>query len=361
MRVAIAAGGSGGHIIPALTVLGSLREREPGVDAAFFGPDNRGERDLVAGHDLEFHAVPSAAIRGRGPIALIRASVQISRGIATGVLQLRRYGADVIFSTGGYGSFPSCVAARLLRRPVVIFLPDVEPGWAVRVEKRLATKLATTTQAALDHLPRGRSVATGYPVRPAFFTDSYESARERLGIPPDVPMILVAGASQGALAINRALFAALPDLLSRAHVFHLTGRAGAPEAEQTRSQLDRTVRERYHPAAFRDDMPALMLAADLAVMRSGASVLGELPAAELPAILVPGTFAGGHQADNARWLSDRGAAVILAEADINDLGSMCLELLEDRATLKTMRVAAAELARPDAAAEVASLVEGAAR
>lgn len=357
MRVALAAGGSGGHIIPALTVLDALKNRRPDAEAAFFGPDDRGERDLVAGRNLPFHRVPSAGLRGRNPIAMSRGLFHVGRGVTGAGRALRRFRPDVVFSTGGYASFPSCAAAKLLRLPIVIFLPDVEPGWAVRVERRLATRIATSTEAALEHLPKDRTTVTGYPVRASFFSCTRESAREKLGLADDDQMVLVAGASQGALAINHALFEALATLLTRCHVFHITGRIGEPEAEKVREDLEAATQARYHPAPYRDDLPALMLAADLIVCRSGASVLGELPAARLPSILVPGTYAGGHQRDNAHWLSERGAALLLEESELSLLGPFCLELLGDPGRLAAMGQAAEELARPGAAEDIAAIIE----
>jgi UDP-N-acetylglucosamine--N-acetylmuramyl-(pentapeptide) pyrophosphoryl-undecaprenol N-acetylglucosamine transferase len=261
----------------------------------------------------------------------------------------------VVFSTGGYASFPACVAARLLFRPVVVYLPDVSPGWAVRAEARLATRMATTTDAALSFLPRRKTVVTGYPVRAAFFAQTREQARESLGIATSERVLLIAGASQGATAINAAVFAHLRDFLADLTVFHITGQADIDEAGGYESQVG-DLAARYHPAAFRDDLPTLMLAADLAVMRAGASTLGELTAATLPAILVPGTFAGGHQRENAAWLANGGAAVVLEERDLRRLADTVSELFDEPGRLDTMRAAAARLARPDAAQAIANLV-----
>ena len=361
MKLAITAGGTGGHIYPALSVLEALRQRHgQGLEARFFGPEDRGERRLVESARISFVPVPSAAVRGRGPLGLARSAVRLLRGTATAWRRLRTFKPDVVFSTGGYASFPASVAARLQRRPLVVYLPDVTPGWAVRAEARLATRLATTADAALDHLPRKKTVVTGYPVRPEFFRETKATARELLGLPATGRVLLVAGASQGARAINRAVFEALPRLCAAATVVHVTGSANEAEAMHIRESLGDAA-SRYQPAAFREDLPLVMLAADLAVMRAGASVLGELPAAGLPAVLVPGTYAGGHQHDNARWLADAGAAVILEEARIAALAETVLGLLGDDARLVEMQGAARALAKPLAATAIAELVEEVAR
>lgn len=356
MRVALTGGGTGGHILPAMAVLEALRARIDGLEVRWFGPEDRGERAQVEAHGLAFEAVPAAAVRGRGPVALSRSVLRLSGGTWKGLRALRRYRPDVVFSTGGYGSFPCSVAARVLRLPLVVYLPDVEPGWAVRAEKRLATRIATTTEAALAFLPRAKTIVTGYPVRPMFFQMTREEARGKLGFPEEARVVVIAGATQGAKAINQAVFRGLRTLVEEAHVVHITGKADFEDAAGFRETLGEELAQRYQIAPFRDDLPVVMLAADLAVMRAGASTLGEIPAAGLPAILVPGTYAGGHQRQNAQWLADGGAAIVLEEANIASLGQRMLELLDDHERLARMREAASRLARPDAAADIARIV-----
>lgn len=355
MRIALAAGGTAGHIFPALATLGALRAAGDPVEARFFGPDNRGERTLVQGHDVPFEAVPAAPLRGRSPVALVRGLARTALGVATALRALRRFNPNVMLSTGGYGSFPPSVAARILRLPLVVFLPDIEPGIAVRAESRLATLIAAATEGALPRLPATKTVVSGYPVRDAFRTPR-EDARAALGWSAGERVLLVAAGTQGAQAINRALWEALPRFCEAARVVHVTGQTSADEAAAARETLPAALRERYEPAAFRDDLPALMVAADLAVMRAGASTLGELPAAGLPAILVPGTFAGGHQRENARWLAERGGALLLEEADLGALEGHVLDLLGDDERRAAMAEAARSAGPTDGAERLAAIL-----
>jgi UDP-N-acetylglucosamine--N-acetylmuramyl-(pentapeptide) pyrophosphoryl-undecaprenol N-acetylglucosamine transferase len=362
MRLALTGGGTGGHIFPALAVLEAVRAASgTPVEVCFFGPENRGERPLVESAGVPFEGVPSAGLRGRGPVGLARSAWSLCSGVVTAIRKLRRFKPDVIFSTGGYGSFPGSLAARLLRRPLVVYLPDVYPGWAVKAERMLATRMTTTTDAALEFLPARKTVVTGYPVRKMFFTLTRDEARAQLGIAPGERVVVVAGASQGARAINNAVFHALPVLCPKATVLHITGEAGIEAAIDVRVALPPDIRDRYQPSPFRSDFPALMLAADVGVFRAGASVLGEIPAAALPSILIPGTFAGGHQRNNARWLADNGVAILLDEEEIEDVGARVGELLDDDARREAMRAAAHGLARPDAAAAIAKVVMEVAR
>lgn len=357
MRLALTGGGTGGHIIPALAVMEAVQARVGGTaEVCFFGPQDRGERIRVEAAGVRFVAVPSAAVRGRGPLQLARAAWRVLSGTFGALRAFRRFKPDTVFSTGGYGSFPGSLAAKLLRLPLVVYLPDVHPGWAVKAERLLATKMTTTTEAALEFLPAKKTVVTGYPVRAAFFTTPRGAARANLAVSPGELLVVIAGASQGATRINAAVFAGLEAVLAKATVYHVTGESGLPEAEALRSSLPGDFANRYHPSAFRDDLPELMVAADLGVFRAGASVLGEIPAAALPSVLIPGTFAGGHQRNNARWLSDNGAVVVLEEAELANFAPTLLGLLADDARLRVMRESAARLARSDAADAIAGVV-----
>ncbi len=361
MKLALTAGGTGGHILPALAVLDALHAREGLVtEVHFYGPEDRGERSAVESRGIRFEAVSSAGLRGRGPLALAQSFGSLTWGVVTGVRKLQAFKPDVVFSTGGYGSFPCSVAARILRKPLVVYLPDVTPGWAVSAEKRLATRMATTTGAALKHLPGKKTTVTGYPVRKAFFEMTREDARHELELRDGDRVIVVAGATQGAKAINDAIFAAVPQLAGVATIFHMTGAGDLPRAAQIRNELPPGQTRHYQVADFRNDLPVVMKAADLGVFRAGASVLGEIPAAALPSVLIPGTFAGGHQRDNARWLEEGGAAVVVEEADM-DLGATIRSLIMDDARLAAMRAAANALARPDAADRIADLIVEVAR
>jgi len=169
-------------------------------------------------------------------------------------------------------------------------------------------------------------------------------------------VVVVAGATQGARAINRAVLDAVPVICTGARLFHVTGNTDLESALGVRDRLAADLQQRYVVAPFRDDLPIVMLAADVGVFRAGASVLGEIPAAGLPSILVPGRYAGAHQRDNARWLEQGGAAEVLEEDALATLGDRILGLLSDRPRLAAMREAATALARPDAADAIADLI-----
>lgn len=360
MNVILAGGGTGGHVYPGLSVARALASELQGrgepLDLLYIGVRGRIDETIVPREGIAFRAISAGALRVSSPLTFAANIARLTLGALQSLWVLWRFKPDAVFATGGYASVPVGVAARALRRPLVVYLPDVTPGWAVRLLARLATNIATTSERALAHLPARKTVVAGYPVRGDFWSLDRAAARGRLGVPVDATLIVVTGASLGARAINDAVFAALPLLLPRAHVLHVTGAGDEQRAFAARDALPPELRERYIVRAYTDDMPAAIVGADLVVTRAGASTLGELPAAGTPAILVPGEYEGWSQAPNAEFLQSEGAAVMLRNADLAQLGTTVMSLLDDPARLASMRDAARRLARPDAARDIARLL-----
>lgn len=368
MRVVLSGGGTGGHVYPALAVGQALREEasEP-LELLYVGVRGRMDEAIVQPTGLPFEAVRAGPLRVGSPLRALRSLVDLALGTAQAWWLLRRFRPDAVFATGGYASVPVGIAARLRRRPLLVYLPDVRPGWAVRLLSRLATRIATTTERSLGELPAGKATAVGYPVREAFWSVNRDEARRKLGLPLDAKVLLVSGASQGAHRLNAAVAEQLDGLLELCHVMHLTGRADEAELRARRDALPEAKRERYHVFGYLDDPPRAragmaeaMAAADLAVMRAGASTLGELPAAGLPAVLVPGVYEGWDQGPNARYLEEQGAAVVLENDKLERLTGVVRELLSDPEGRGAMGEAARRLAQPEAARRLARMVHEAA-
>ena len=327
----------------------------------YIGVHGRIDETIVPREGIPFRAISAGQLRVASPLVFARNGLKLALGVAQATWILLRFKPDVVFATGGYASVPVGVAARLVRRPLIVYLPDVTPGWAVRLLSRLATRMATTSERALAYLPKGKTSVVGYPVRGDFWSIDQKAARERLGLPREGRVLLVTAGSLGARKINEAVVAALPRLLERCHIIHLTGAADESWANEQRETLTQAQRERYRVHGYADDVPAMMIAADLVISRAGASTLGELPAAGAPSILVPGEYEGWSQAPNAEFMRDRGAALVLRNAELDRLAATVSGLLDDEARLANMRAAAKSLARPDAARDLAQmLVEAAA-
>ncbi len=310
--------------------------------------------------------IPLATIEA-GPVAGVAPWKAVPNGLRMiwGTWQAERIMAqfepDVAFMTGGYVNVPVALAARRRRVPALVFLPDVEPGAAIRFVSRFCTRIACTSEASRVYFPADKTVVTGYPVR-----QSIRAARElsrlaalaRFDLEPGRPTLFVFGGSRGARSINRALLAGLPELLNSFQVIHVSGHLDWGVVEEHGRRLAPELRPFYRPYAYlHDEMGAAFRAADLVVARAGASMLGECPAFGLPAVLVPYPHAWRYQKVNADFLADRGAAVRLDDERLPaELIPTIRTLLDDKAQLARMAAAAANLDVPDAASQLAEVV-----
>jgi UDP-N-acetylglucosamine--N-acetylmuramyl-(pentapeptide) pyrophosphoryl-undecaprenol N-acetylglucosamine transferase len=355
MKVAFCGGGTGGHVYPALTVAAALRERG-GADLQllYIGVKGKIDRELVEREGIDFAAVTAKPLRVGSVAGTARGGAGLVSGVQEAYRILRRFRPDVVFATGGYGSVGVGIAAKTLRRPLLLFLPDVEAGMAVRMLARIADRIAVTVEPAADLFPESKVVLTGYPVRPGFLSADRDEARDQLGLDAALPTVLVSGASSGANKINLAVAGWLPEFVRSGQMLHLCGRADEPWLQEEREKLPPDLRQRYHPYGYLyDDMALALAAADVGVMRAGASTLGELPAVRLPAVLIPGEYEGWDQSPNARFLAEHGAAIMLPQSNIDELPATVMSLLEDGDGRRKMQEALARLARPDAAANLA--------
>ena len=266
---------------------------------------------------------------------------------------LGRLRPEAIFTTGGYLALPLVAAARARGIPSLLWEGNVIPGRATAAVARLATRVAVSFPPTLDAFP-GRSFVSGTPIR-SFAGVDREASRESFGVAPDERLLLVFGGSQAVVRITRALEAGLDRLLADWKVVHLAGSSGMPAALRMRDRLPPQLHDRYQPIAFLTDrMAAALVASDLVLGRAGSSTCAEVAAVGVASILVPYPHAAGHQAANAAWLANQGAAVLVRDEEL-DGGRLVAEatrLLDDRHRAGIGR-AAKGLARPDAARRLA--------
>lgn len=360
MYLWIAGGGTGGHVYPGLAVLEALKAAGP-VDVLYVGGRESVEERLVARAGLPFAGIPAGGLHGLAPWRAARNLVKLTQGFFAALRLGRRRRPDALFVTGGYASVPVAMAAWVLRVPILLYLPDIEPGLAVRVVARLATRIGVTVEDSRAFLPAHKVVVTGYPVRPEFAGIGRTAARAALGLPEGEPALLAFGGSTGARSINQAVVENLEALLEVVHVVHITGERDWPWVAARAEGLPATAWGRYHPYPYLHGaaMGQVLAAADLAVCRAGASTLGELPYFGLPAVLVPYPYAWRYQRVNAEWLVERNAAVVLEDARLKEeLMPTVLSLLADPVRLARMRENASALARPDAAERLAGILCG---
>ncbi len=349
-RVLIMAGGTGGHVFPALAVARELRERS--VEVRWLGTKAGIEARLVPAAGIDVEWVRVSGLRGKGVAGWLAAPFKLTRAVRDALAAVKSWNPDVVLGLGGFVSGPGGIAAWLTRRPIVIHEQNAIAGLTNRVLATLARTVAEAFPGSFG--ARTDVVVTGNPVR-----------REIEAIPAPAqrmsgharPRLLVFGGSQGAAALNRLVPSAIARLepAERPEVLHQTGRGrrDAVAAAYAAAGVTADVRE------FIDDMAAAYAWADVAICRSGALTVAELAAAGVASILVPFPAAvDDHQTANARYLASRGAAVLLQES------TLTAERLAHELKLLTCgdprrRLAMAEAARgaavPGAAEKLADL------
>jgi len=344
-------------VYPALTVVRALRARD-GNAFVYVGRAQSVEEQLARRAQIPFRAIETGQVRGQALWTVARNGMRMLRSIGTVRTLIREFKPDVIFVTGGYVSAPVVWAGALENIPRVIYLPDLEPGWAVRVTARWATRVAVSFDEVARYFAPGQAVVTGYPVRAEFFTTNPQRARAQFQLDTATRTVTIMGGSTGAHAINRAVVMNYVALAEFAQVIHLTGKNDAAWVQREVEQLPRDLCARVRVFDYLDDdLPAALAAADVVIARAGAATLGEFPALGVPAILVPGAFAGKHQVQNARFLVERGAARMLDEETLKQtLLPTLQELFATPKRLYAMRAAMRALANPRATQNIVDLL-----
>jgi UDP-N-acetylglucosamine--N-acetylmuramyl-(pentapeptide) pyrophosphoryl-undecaprenol N-acetylglucosamine transferase len=329
-----------------------MQSQRPDVKLSFVGSRGGFERPLVEESGVRFdtdHEVRSGPLHGVSFAVRLKSVLQVLAGTVESIGLIRRLKPGVLLLTGGWVGLPVALAAWLLRVPSLIYLPDVEPGLAIRVLERLSQKVAITVPDSSRYCS-AQTVVTGYPLRQDMMNATREGGIAYFQLDPSRKTLLVFGGSRGARSINNALIAILPQLLADGvQVIHVSGTLDWPQVEIARETLPDATHYHAYPY-LHHEMGLAMAAADLVVSRAGASILGEFPAFSLPSILVPYPHAWRYQKVNADYLAERGAALVMNDSDMTEqLLPTVRTLLESTAQLDEMRSAAAALAQHDSA------------
>lgn len=326
------------------------------------------EQELVQQAGIPYRAIQTGQLRGKNPLTALANAGKMVVGVRQSLHIIADFKPNVCLVTGGYVCTPVAIACRLRGVPLMVYLPDMTPGLAIRWLSLLAQQVAVSFPEVSQYFGE-KAVVTGYPLRPELLAavDDREEARrclvEALGIDwgltgahgQPLPLLLVFGGSQGARSINQSVWESLPALLTECQVLHSIGTRDWPLYEGNPPKLPAALAARYHPMPYlHSEMAWALAAADLVVARAGASTLAEFPVAGLPAVLVPLPISGNHQLPNAQKLADVGGAVIVRdEALAAELVPTVVALLQDGDRRRAMGSAMATLARPQAAQQLA--------
>ena len=349
--LAVAGGGTGGHIFPGLAIAREFRRREPATRVLYLGAAGRLEERVVPreGSGVRFHGLRVRGLKGQGPLGAVAALALAARAVGECRREIAAFGADLLLGTGGYSSGPAAVAARTLGVPVVIQEQNAVPGLTNRLLGRIARRIFIAFEPARRHFPAGRTVLAGNPMR-----DEALGAGGEVGRSPGL-RLLVLGGSQGAQGVNRLVTGALPSLAASGVDVSFVHQSGEPEREAVAAAY-RGAGVIAEVASFFDAMGERYGAADLVIARAGAGTIAEIAANGRPAILIPFPHAAGdHQRINARWLAERGGAIVVEEqapGAAGELARAITELAGGRERLRSMAAASAAAGVRDAASRI---------
>jgi len=336
-------------VYPALTVTERLSED---TQVLWVGSEGGMEAELVGRANIPYRGIRAAGVHGVSIRQLPGNLVKLWQGYRQAKQILKDYKPDVILFTGGYVAIPMALAGLKVR--TLLFVPDIEPGLALKTLARFSDKIAVSVNDSARFFNKKEKIkVTGYPLRQDLMKWTKADALAYFGFTSKKPVILFTGGSSGARSINKAVVAILSELLKRYQVIHLTGHLDWETVRAATFNFPQT----YQAFPYLHEMGAAYAAADLVVSRAGASVLGEYPFFGLPAILVPYPYAWRYQKVNADYLVEREAAVLLEDQYLqSQLLTQIDTLLEDQAKLQHMQRAMKTLAQPQAAEQIASLL-----
>jgi len=348
LRLAIAGGGTGGHLFPGIAIAREWLARHPDSRVLFVGTDRPFEKEILAENGFMHTAIAAAGIKGLGLFKKVRALGCIPKGIAQGIGILGRFKPHVVLGVGGYSSGPVALAAWLRWIPVVLHEQNLLPGITNRLLARVARRIYLSFEQTRLPADARRIVYTGNPVRAEFL-----AAPDTHPGPETAFTILVAGGSQGAHGINAAVCAALEELQAPEGLLMIHQTGTADEDMVARAYARMGIRSEVKPFFF--NMAARYHQADLVICRAGATTVAEITAMGKAVIFVPFPHAAdNHQVLNARALVDNGAALMVEEKDLSGgiLANWINQLRGNPEELARMASLAAARGKPRAAATI---------
>jgi len=361
MRTLIVAGGSGGHIFPAIALARTLKKKMPGLEIKFVGSDKELDRRIFEKEGFGFSLLSANKLPQKLSFGCVKFFIKLKLDFLKSISIILLYRPSVVAGFGGYVSFPVAVAARLLRIPVLMHEQNVRPGRANGLLFGMAKRIAVSFEETRKLLPEREAqkcVLTGNPIRADVLRDDREAAVRKFGLDGNKSTILIIGGSQGAHSLNEIFIKALglfdAEARKSIQIIHLTGIKDYEWAIKEYPPLG--IEHRVY--SFIDRIGEAYSASDLVVTRSGASAIFELAHFGKPMILVPYRYALSHQAGNASAFAGKGAAVVVSEDKLTaeKFHELLSGLLNDKAKLKELAQNAKRMSMPEASEMLAKEV-----
>ena len=335
-RFLISGGGTGGHIFPAVSIANEIRRRYPDAEILFVGAENRMEMEKVPAAGYEIKGLPVCGFDRKNLLKNVRVLIKLYQSMRMAKSILRDFAPDIAIGVGGYASGPMLKEAQKRGIPTLIQEQNSYAGVTNKLLAKGASAICVAYEGMERFFPAEKIVMTGNPVRRNLLlcTTDPADARRSFGLDPDRRTILVVGGSLGARTVNESIIAALPDIAA-ANDVQVIWQTGKYYDESTRKALEASAAKNVVRMPFIGNMDVAYRAADLVVSRAGASSISELQLLGKPSILVPSpNVAEDHQTKNALALADRGAAIMVRDAEsVEKLGSTMLATVHDEALL----------------------------
>lgn len=299
-KIVFVGGGTAGHIMPNMALIDELKNE---YQCVYLGGDGM-EKELCAKRGIEFFEIPTVKLRRDAIMKNIAVPFKLISCVSAAKKTLKSISPDLIFSKGGYASLPAVLAAKPLKIPLIAHESDLSPGIVTKLSRKRAKKILCAFEPCAEKFGNGYYVGT--PLRRELF-EHRQSAKKHFGFDGKKPVLLVMGGSSGASAINTCVLSALPELVKKYDIIHITGKNKGGAAATNG----------YKPIEFCDDMPLVYSATDMCLTRAGANALAELIALGIPCLAVPLEKASrGDQKENAEYYSEKNAIAVLPESDM---------------------------------------------
>ena len=324
-RIVLTGGGTAGHVTPNIALLPRLKEL--GYDVHYIGSYNGIEKTLMEGCQIPYYGISSGKLRRYFDLKNFSDPFKVLKGFSEASKLLKKLKPDVVFSKGGFVSVPVVIAAKQLHIPVIIHESDMTPGLANKLSIPAASKVCCNFPETISHLPKGKAVLSGSPIRQELLTGDRTKALQFTGLSGTKPVLLIIGGSLGSVVVNEAVRSILPKLLKKFEIIHLCGKG---KLDQTLTALNGYVQYEY----ISDELKDLFALSDIVISRAGANSICEFLALRKPALLIPLSAAAsrGDQILNAHSFEKQGYASVLEEEQLSgdSLYEALINLWENR-------------------------------
>ena len=310
-HIVLTGGGTAGHVTPNIALMGRLKEQ--GYQISYIGSYNGIEKTLIEELGIPYYGISSGKLRRYFDLKNFTDPFRVLKGFSEARKLLKQLKPDVVFSKGGFVTVPVVVAAGRLKIPAIIHESDMTPGLANKLCIPSAVKVCCNFPETKAHLPEGKAVVTGTPIRPELLQGDADKGRSFTGFTSEKPVIMIIGGSLGAQAVNDAVRRILPELLKDFQVVHLCGKG---KRDDSKNDLKGYVQYEYIESELAD----LFAMADIVISRAGANAICELQALKKPNLLIPlsANASRGDQILNARSFEKQGFSMVLEEEAITD-------------------------------------------